>query len=116
VGNILLKGTGNGAESVTGRVCVIKDEEKDFNKFRAGDILVVPRTTTDILHLMRQCAGVITEEGEVDSGIVAAGHALDIPVISGAKNATSVLKSGSKVKIDAKNCYVHNSDTIDADR
>jgi pyruvate kinase len=113
VGNILLKGKGNGAESVSGRVCVIKDEEKDFSNFKPGDILAVTRTTTDILHLMRQCSGVITEENERDSGIVAAGYALDIPVISGARSATSMLKTGAKVKIDAKNGYVYNSDTVD---
>jgi len=113
VGNILLKGTGNGAEPVSERVCVIKDEEKDFSNFKPGDILAVVRTTTDILHLMRQCSGVITEEHEADSGIVAAGYALDIPIISGAAGATAMLKTGSKIKIDAKNGYVYNSDTID---
>jgi pyruvate kinase len=113
VGNILLKGAGNGADSVSGRVCVIKDEEKDFSSFRGGDILVVTRTTTDILHLMRQCSGVITEESEIDSGIVAAGYALDIPIISNAKSATSMLRTGLKLKIDAKNGYVYNSGTVD---
>ena len=113
VGNILLKGTGNGADGANARVCVIKDEEKDFSNFKAGDILAVTRTTTDILHLMRQCAGVITEENENDSGIVAAGYALDIPVISGAKGATAMLKTGAKLKIDAKNGYVYNSDVIE---
>lgn len=114
VGNILLKGTGNGAESVTGRVCVIKDEDKDFNHFVPGDLLAVTRTTKDILHRMRQCSGIITEESENDSGIFAAGYALDIPVIAAAKGATSILKTGVKLKIDAKKGYVYNSDTIDA--
>jgi pyruvate kinase len=114
VGNILLKGAGNGAEGVSGRVCVIKDEEKDFSNCVSGDLLAVTRTTTDILHLMRQCSGIITEEDATDSGIVAAGYALDIPVISGAKNATSLLKTGSKLRIDAKNGYVYNSDAIES--
>ena len=114
VGNILLKGSGNGAESISGRICVIKDEEKDFNNFRPGDILVAARTTNDILHLMRQCKGVITEEDERDSGIVPAGYALDIPVISGARGATAILKTGTKLKVDAKNGYVYNSDGSDA--
>ena len=110
VGNVLIRGVGNGAESTSGRVCVIKDEKRDFNNFRAGDILVVSRTTNDTLHIMRQCAGVITEEDEHDSGLVPAGYALDIPVIAGAKNATSILKTGTTLQIDAKNGYVYNSD------
>ena len=108
-GNILLKGVGNGAESSSARVCVIKDEEKDLSNFRAGDILVIERTSNDILHLMRQCSGVITEEDERDSGVVPAGYALDIPVISSAQRAASILKSGVKLRIDAKNGYVYNS-------
>ena len=111
VGNILLKGTGHGAASVSGRVCVIKDGV-ELNSLIAGDILVVSRTTNDILHLMRQCSGVITEESETDSGIVSAGYALDIPVIADAKGATSILKTGSKVKIDAVTGCVYNSETF----
>ncbi|MCL2099118.1 MAG: pyruvate kinase [Oscillospiraceae bacterium] len=113
VGNILLKGKGNGAEGASGRVYVVRDEEKDFHDFKAGDILVVMRTTNDILHMMRQCAGIITEENENDSGIVAAGYALDIPVISNAKSATSMLRTGANLRIDAKNGYVYNSDSSD---
>ncbi|MCL1975924.1 MAG: pyruvate kinase [Firmicutes bacterium] len=108
VGNVLLKGLGNGAESVSGRVCVIKDIKKDLGLFMAGDILAVPCTTNDILHLMRQCSGIITEESAVDSGIVAAGCALDLAVIYAAENATSVLRVGSKIKIDARSGYVYN--------
>jgi pyruvate kinase len=115
VGNILLQGTssGNGTDGVSGRVYVIKEEEKDLNGFVPGDILAVSRTTTDILRIMRQCSGVITEEDEGDSGAVPAGQALDIPVISGANGATSILKTGSKIKIDVKNGYVYNSDTAE---
>lgn len=115
VGNILLKGmsSGNGTDGTSGRVCVIKEEEKDLNGFVPGDILAISRTTTDILRIMRQCSGVITEENESDSGAVPAGQALDIPVISGAKGATSILKTGSKIKIDVKNGYVYNSDTAE---
>jgi len=108
VGDILLRGTGGGAENACGRVCVIKDEEKDLSKFISGDILAVSRTTTDILRLMRQCSGIITEENESDSGVVAAAHALDLPVISNAKGATTILKTGSKIRIDINNGYVYN--------
>jgi len=112
VGDILLKGKGVGIEDVVGRVCVIKDDEKDIKDFLPGDLLAVSVTTTDVLHLMKQCAGVITEEDEKDSGVVAAALALDIPVISGARNATQVLKTGSKIRIDADKGYVYNNDSI----
>ena len=113
VGDILLKGKGSGIENISGRACVIKDEDKDLGSFISGDILVVSRTTTDILHLMRQCSGIITEETDQDSGVVAAACALEIPVVSNAKSATSILKTGAKIKIDISKGYVYNSDTGD---
>jgi pyruvate kinase len=111
VGNILLKGNGNGANGISGRVYVVKDDKDSFSNFTAGDILVVVRTTNDILHLMRQCSGIITEERESESGVVSAGYALDIPVISGAKGATAILKTGAKIRIDAKSGHIYNSAT-----
>jgi len=113
VGNILLKGKGNDAESVRGRVYVIKDNERDLSNFKSGDILVVSRTTNDVLQLMRQCSGVITEENENDSGIVSAGYALDLPVIAGAEGATSILRTGANIRLDAKAGYVYNSGTAE---
>jgi len=109
VGNILLKGAGHGSKSVSGRVFVAKGEGPDFNNFSSGDILVVSQTTNEILQLMRQCSGIITEESESGSGIVPAGYALDIPVIADAKGATMIIKTGAMVKIDAKTGYVYNS-------
>jgi pyruvate kinase len=113
-GDILVKGTGSGAEDVSGRVCVIRSE-KDLSTFVSGDILAVSRTNNDILLLMRRCGGIITEENEKDSGVAAAAYALDIPVISDAKGATSILKTGSKIRIDVAKGYVYNSGRSDAD-
>jgi len=111
IGDILLKGKGAGIENVSGRVFAIKSEDKNLSGFTAGDILVISKTTTDILQLMRQCSGVITEESAGDSGVVAAAYALDIPVISDAARATAVLRTGAKIKIDVQKGYVYNSDT-----
>ena len=110
VGNILLKGTGHGTNSVSGRVYVMKENETDFGSFISGDILVAPRTTNDVLQLMRRCAGVITEESESGSGIVSAGVALDIPVITDASGAATMLKTGVKIKIEAKTGNIFNSE------
>ena len=108
IGDILLRGVGNGLDDVSARVSVIRDEEKDIASFIPGSILVVVKTTNEILRLMRHCSGIITEESELESGIVAAGYALEIPVISSAENATSILVTGSKIRIDAKKGYIYN--------
>ena len=108
IGDVLLRGTGNGLDEISGRISVIKDEEKDIANFVPGNILVAVRTTNEILRLMRQCSAIVTEESETESGIVAAGYALGIPVISNAARATSILVTGAKIRIDAKKGYIYN--------
>jgi len=110
VGDILLKGKAVGLNDASGRVFVVKEQDKDLSGFIPGDILAVSRTTTDILHLMRQCSGIITEEDAKDSGVMAAAYALDKPAVSNARGATAVLKTGSKIRIDIDKGFVYNSD------
>lgn len=111
IGDILLKGTGNKVGVVTGKMCVFPEGDQDMGKFVAGDILVVSRTTNELLHLCRQAAGIITEEATDESGVAAAGLALGIPVITAANAATHYLRSGSSVKLDSIRGYVYNDES-----
>ena len=70
-------------------------------EFRDGDILVIPYTTNDILPQMRRAAAIITEKEGINSHAAIVGLALDKPVIVGAEYATSLLKSGTTVTVDA---------------
>ncbi len=106
IGDIFLKGKGNGLGAVTGRICVFSDGEQDASRFVAGDILVVSKTTNEMLHLCRQAAGIITEEDSESCGIAAAGLALNIPVIYGATDATTMLRSGVILKLDSNTGFV----------
>ncbi|MEI6101589.1 MAG: pyruvate kinase alpha/beta domain-containing protein, partial [Eubacteriales bacterium] len=110
VGNVLLKGTGvNNLESIA-PLCIAMTEEEAKNKFKEGDILVMPYTTNDILHIMKRASGIITEEAGSDSHAAIVGMALDIPVIVGAYNAAHVLRNGMIVKLDAKNGMICSTD------
>ena len=58
VGDTLLTGIGiNPGLNAKGEVCVCRNAEEAAKKFEAGQILVVPFTTNDILPYMRQAAG-----------------------------------------------------------
>lgn len=59
------------------------------------------QTTNEMLPLLRRAAGIITEEDGVNSHAAIVGLAIDIPVITGATNATDILKTGSVVSLDA---------------
>ncbi|MCR4926258.1 MAG: pyruvate kinase, partial [Clostridiales bacterium] len=102
VGHILLSGKGVTEHSSCARLCVCKNIDEANKNFKNGDILVIPSTSNDILPLLKHASGIITEEESVNSHAAIVGLSLDIPVIIGAKNATSVLKSGAVVTIDAQ--------------
>lgn len=101
VGDILLSGSGVTHHVVCGNLCVCQDEEEAKRNFKHGDILVIPQTSNNILDIMKQASGVITEVEGLNTHAAIVGLALDIPVIVGAENACLRLKSGTTVTLDA---------------
>ena len=69
-------------------------------KFREGDVLVVPYTTNDLLPYLRQAAAVISEESSADSHTATVGLILNKPVLVGAMGATRHLEDGVMVSVD----------------
>ena len=100
VGDVLVSGTGISQKSVCGNLCVCRTEEEALRNFRKGDILVVPQTSNKLLKIMKQASGIVTEQDGLNSHAAIVGLALDIPVVIGAQNATSILKSGTTVTLD----------------
>lgn len=108
VGDVLASGDGIGTNSCVGTLCVAKNEEEAHKTFSRGDILVIPRTSNQVLDIMKQASAIITEEPGINSHAATIGMALDIPVIVGCKNATHILKSGTCVNVDAARGFVCN--------
>ncbi|MBP7174886.1 MAG: pyruvate kinase [Thermoclostridium sp.] len=107
VGRVLVNGTGIGKGVVTGELCVGRTYEEVIGRFSEGNILVVPFTTNDMMPLIKKASAIIVEESGVNSHAATVGMALDKPVITGAQNALSILKSGSVVTVDADRGIVH---------
>ncbi len=100
-GHILLTGKGLDDRKAYGNLCVIKDAEDLREKFKDGDIIVARDTTNEMMPQVRMASGLILEaEGEDSHGAIS-GLTLDIPVITGAVNATEILKTGAFVEMDA---------------
>lgn len=108
VGDVLASGTGIGDKLVCGNLCVCKDETSALENFRRGDILVIPKTSNNLLSIMRSAKGIITESGGLDSHAAVVGMALDLPIIVGVPNATKLLKSGTTVTLDAEKGLICN--------
>lgn len=108
VGHVLVKGTGINSSCAKANLCVASTEEEAQANFRDGDILVIHKTSNNILDLMKRSSGIITEEGGEESHAAIVGMALDKPVVVGATGATQILKSGTIVKLDAASGLVCN--------
>ena len=108
-GKILVKGKGYTKKKVCGPICVAKDAEELKKNFAAGDIVVVPETTNEMLPELKSAKAVIAEQGGSNSHAAIVGLTLEIPVIVNAANATEILKNGAVVEVDAENGTVSSN-------
>lgn len=101
-GHILLTGEGLNEKTVSASLCVCKNVEELQQHFKAGDIIVAKDTTNEMMEQIREASGLIVENSGAGSHAVIVGLSLDIPVITNAENATTILKTGAYVTLDAK--------------
>ncbi len=101
-GHILITGEGINDKSVSANLCVCKNVTDLQRNFKAGDIIVAKETSNEMMEQMREASGLIVEKGGAGSHAVIVGLSLDIPVITKAEYATSILKTGAYVTLDAK--------------
>ncbi len=101
-GHILVIGKGINEKSVSANLCVCTDEEALRKDFKEGDIIVAKDTSNGMMEQLREASGLIVEAGGPNAHAVIAGLSLDIPVLTEAKNATGILKTGAYVTLNGK--------------
>lgn len=111
VGNVLVQGKGATCYTACGNLCVARSEEEALENFRPGDILVIPQTSNNLLPLLKEASGIITEAAGLNSHAAIVGMALEKPVLVNACNATRILKSGTTVTLDAERGIVMYGDS-----
>lgn len=104
---VLGQGTGIGQNAVSGIARVVQ-QAKDIKGFNPGEILVAPGTNASFVDVIRQAAGIITEEDSLTSHAAILGLRLGIPVIVGFKGATEAIREGAIVTLDAKGGTVYS--------
>ena len=102
VGHMLVRGTGVCGGRITAPLRVVDNAAEAAEDFQTGMILVTKQTNRAMLPLVRKASGLILEDADPEGHGVIAGMSLDIPVIIGAANAMTILKSGAVVTIDAQ--------------
>lgn len=89
-----------GRGKITGRVRIILSPDKAL-AFRKGEILVAPMTSPEYVFVMKKAAAIVTDTGGLTSHAAIVSRELGVPCIVGTKIATSVLKDGDMVEVDA---------------
>ncbi|HHY81226.1 MAG TPA: pyruvate kinase [Clostridiales bacterium] len=107
VGKVLVRGNGTGTGSFTGELCVVRTPKEAEEIFEDGKILVAPYTSNDMLSVMKRASAIVVEEHGDNVHAAIVGMALEIPVITGADNATQILKNGSVVTVDSDRGIVY---------
>jgi len=104
----VLEGIAVGEKIVTGNARIIEDVSK-LSQFQSGEILITRMTDPDWVPVMRQAAGIITDEGGKTAHAAIISRELGIPCIVGTKNATRLFKNGQEITID---CSLGNKGRI----
>lgn len=75
--------------------------ETHFSKFNEGEIIVAPMTRPEYVPLMKKAAAIVTDEGGITCHAAIVSRELGIPCIVGTQKATSKLKDGMLIEVDA---------------
>lgn len=108
VGDLLVRGQGIGKTVAFGRTVVANNAEEVLKHDTTGAILVTTGSDRDMVPAIEKCAGLITEEGGLTSHAAVVGLSLGIPVIVGVENATTIIKHGSEITMDAESGVIYN--------
>jgi len=87
--------------TATGAVVIVTPENLATVDFPVGAVLVCDNTDVRFLPLMKKAGAIITNRGGLLSHAAIVARELGVPCIIGAGNATTMLQSGSRVRVDA---------------
>lgn len=103
---LINKGTCASLGVRSGKVFVM-NRVKDLVNFPKGGILVVRKTFPEITRILHKAAGLVADIGNTTGHLSIIARELGIPVIVNTENATSTLKDGIVVTIDAGHNIVY---------
>jgi pyruvate,water dikinase len=96
----LVRGLGAAPGSGSGEVKIISELDQAKNLLE-GDVLVTHMTAPDWVPLMRRSAAIVTDSGGMTCHASIVSRELGIPCVVGAADATTKLRDGELVTVDA---------------
>ncbi|MFY3792150.1 pyruvate kinase [Ureibacillus sp. MALMAid1270] len=107
IGDLLARGQGVGKASVVAKAAVVKNADEALAYDTEGCILVTIGTDREMMPAIEKCTGIITEEGGLTSHAAVVGLSLGIPVIVGVKEATTLIRHGQEITMDAETGVIY---------
>ena len=108
-GEALVRGLGAAPGVGHGEVKIISELSRG-NDLKEGDILVTHMTAPDWVPLMRRSAAIVTDSGGMTCHAAIVSRELGIPCVVGAADATSKLRDGELVTVDATHGMVYEGE------
>ncbi len=100
LGSPLVRGIGAAPGLASGAVRVVATLD-DARALRAGEVLVTRMTAPDWVPLMRRAAAIVTDSGGMTCHAAIVSRELGVPCIVGTAEATTKLRDGEPVTVDA---------------
>jgi phosphohistidine swiveling domain-containing protein len=97
----IISGQSGSKGKVRGRARIVLNVNSKHG-FQKGEILVTGMTRPEYVPLMKQAAGIVTDEGGITCHAAIVSRELGIPCVIGTKFATHILKDGDLVEVDAE--------------
>lgn len=91
----------------SGEAVILKNEDQ-LGDFPIGGILVAKHTSPRFVTIMNKAAAIITDVGGIAGHMASLSREHRLPTILDAETATTVIKHGQIITVDAVNCNVYD--------
>jgi rifampicin phosphotransferase len=105
-----VSGIGIGDATYRGRACVVHDLMEAFDQLEPGDVLVAPFTGPSTNSLLPILGALVVEEGGAVCHAAIVAREFGLPAVIGAHGATSRIRHGTQVEVDARHGIVRMTD------
>ncbi len=89
-----------------GRAFVLKDEE-DLKDFPDKAVLIARHTSTKFVTVMNRASAIVTDIGGATGHMASLSREYQVPTILDTQTATSIIKNGQEITVDAINCNIY---------
>jgi pyruvate, water dikinase len=91
---------------IAGGAVVLVESDADLDDFPDGGVLVARHSSPEFARVMPRCAAIVTDVGSPAGHMASLARENGVPSIVGTGRATSLLRAGQLVTVDAGRCRV----------